>query len=472
MKNLIIPIEIKHRELQGAIVLAYIALKRGWTVYLGQKSQIFPFIQFFSKSIWFLKSIVPGELSNLLKIKSSDHKITTLDVEGLILSNGKFGAIKRYSLATIKEADIIFFWGDKSHYEPVAKVFPSIKHKSIISGSPIIDGWHYEKLNFLNQTKSTDNFKKTILISVNFARADPKFKYARKVYEKFYSGFDNYKKNELDSYNNLIEAEYKLKEVSFLHFKDIIPKISKKFSECRIIVRPHPEENLDFWKKYLSTYKNVIIENQKSTSSQLLISDIFIHFNSTMSIQSCYFDKITLMFNPIKETSLNDAISPITQDVSIICKDVKELFKNIANPDHKIMKTKKKKIKNYIRYLDNNNNLLSSELIINQIDKINIKTNNSKNRLNSIYSIIYFINFNLKFFILFCLGSLSIIIPFFRKRFERFRWRYVLGKKKWDKTSKKYIFDYFFSLIKDKEFQNKLVIKKHFGGFFILKLDK
>ena len=28
MKNLIIPIEIKHRELQGAIVLSYIALKR------------------------------------------------------------------------------------------------------------------------------------------------------------------------------------------------------------------------------------------------------------------------------------------------------------------------------------------------------------------------------------------------------------------------------------------------------------
>ena len=97
MKNLIIPIEIKHRELQGAIVLSYIALKRGWTVYLGQKSQIFPFIKFFQNQYYF-KSIVP-ELSNLLKIKSSDHKITTLDVEGLILSNGKFGAIKRYSLA-------------------------------------------------------------------------------------------------------------------------------------------------------------------------------------------------------------------------------------------------------------------------------------------------------------------------------------------------------------------------------------
>ena len=99
---------------------------------------------------------------------------------------------------------------------------------------------------------------------------------------------------------------------------------------------------------------------------------------------------------------------------------MKELFKNIANPDHKIMKTKKKENKNYIRYLDNNNNLLSSELIINQIDKINIKTNNSKNRLNSIYSIIYFINFNLKFFILYCLGSLSIIIPFLERDLRDF----------------------------------------------------
>ena len=88
MKTLIIPLEIKHREYLGGIILAYFALKNGWTVYFGQKSQIFPFINTLPKSIWYLKSIVPGEIQNLKKIKKYGHKITTLDIEGLILSNG------------------------------------------------------------------------------------------------------------------------------------------------------------------------------------------------------------------------------------------------------------------------------------------------------------------------------------------------------------------------------------------------
>lgn len=468
MKNLIIPVEIKHRELQGALILSYFALKMGWTVSLGQKSQIFPFIKYFSKSIWFLKSIVPGELSNLKKIKSFGHKLTTLDVEGLILSNGKFGVIKRYSKESINLVDKIFFWGKKSHYEPVYKIFPEIKNKGYITGSPIIDGWYFEKLNF----KKKYNNKKTILVSVNFARADPKFKNARKVYEKFYSGFKNYTKNELNEYTNLIESEYKLKDESFFHFKELIPKLCSEFVNYNIIVRPHPEENIDFWIKYLSKFDNVKVDNQVSTSSQLLSCDYFIHFNSTMSIQSCYLDKMTIMYNPIKDVNLNNAISPITQDVSIICDNINDLFHHIKKPNHKKMSQKKNKINLYIKYKNEINKELSSILILNELEKIEISSTNSKDNLYSFLSIYSYLVFHLKFFILFLLGQLSFIAPFLKKKYERFKWRYVLGKKKWDKTSNKNLIDYFQSLINDKEFLNQLIVKKHFGGFFILKLKK
>ena len=201
MKNLIIPIEIKHREILGAISLSYSALNNGWTVFLGQKSQIFPFIPFFYKSIWFLKSIVPGEISNLIKIKKYGHKLTTLDVEGLILSNGDFGPIKRYSEQTIELAEAIFYWGAESHYEPVKKVFPNIKNKSFVTGSPIVDTWFLEKNNFYSKKKLIKKTNKSILISVNFARADPKLKKARKFYEKFYSGFQNFRGNDIVNYN-------------------------------------------------------------------------------------------------------------------------------------------------------------------------------------------------------------------------------------------------------------------------------
>ena len=73
-------------------------------------------------------------------------------------------------------ADIVFFWGKKSHYYPVLSCFPDIKNKAVISGSPVVDAWNIAKKKFV---KKHNDDRKKILISVNFARADKKLKKVR-----------------------------------------------------------------------------------------------------------------------------------------------------------------------------------------------------------------------------------------------------------------------------------------------------
>ena len=96
-KNLIIPLEIQKRELNPAINLVIEALKKNWTVFIGQKQQLFPFIKTLPKSVWYLKSIVPGEHTLIKKIYSSKHLITTMDIEGLIPANIPNAYKQRYS---------------------------------------------------------------------------------------------------------------------------------------------------------------------------------------------------------------------------------------------------------------------------------------------------------------------------------------------------------------------------------------
>ena len=69
----------------------------------------FPFIEKLPSSTWYLKSIVPGEISLLRKIKKYNHKITTLDIEGLITPNLRDSLKTRFSKKTIDLADAIFF---------------------------------------------------------------------------------------------------------------------------------------------------------------------------------------------------------------------------------------------------------------------------------------------------------------------------------------------------------------------------
>ena len=80
LEFLIIPIEIKRRELDAAVNMSIKFLKNNWTVYLGQKQQMFPFIKDFSRSVWFLKSIVPGENSILIKLNQIGTVSETIEV--------------------------------------------------------------------------------------------------------------------------------------------------------------------------------------------------------------------------------------------------------------------------------------------------------------------------------------------------------------------------------------------------------
>jgi len=149
-KILVIPIEIQSREMEGALLLAHEAIERGWIILIGQKQKIFPILSNIKNSFFFVKSIVPGEISLLKLIKKNNNFLSSLDVEALITANINDSLKQRYNYETINLADLIFFWG-KNHFNQFCKTFEEIKNKNskkfIITGSPIIDVVNLKKRN-------------------------------------------------------------------------------------------------------------------------------------------------------------------------------------------------------------------------------------------------------------------------------------------------------------------------------------
>jgi surface carbohydrate biosynthesis protein len=165
-KYLYIPVEIYRRELNGMLILAITAAQSGWSVLLGGKRAIMPYLNKLPEGIVLVKSVVPGEYANLKKIKNEGHKITSLDAEGLILTQGPTGATERYSEQTIELADALFFWGKRQLR--VAKYdFPSIQKRAHVTGSPIFDFWRYRKFFPAHTKKKLE--KKCILIATSFS---------------------------------------------------------------------------------------------------------------------------------------------------------------------------------------------------------------------------------------------------------------------------------------------------------------
>ena len=103
---------------------------------------------------FFYKSAVPGEEKNIMKIKDHNHKLTVLDIEGLVLAPEPIGAKRRYSNKNISKLDHVFFWG-REDYNRAIKKFPKIKKKSSILGSHIVNKWKiFKKKNNLKKIAS------------------------------------------------------------------------------------------------------------------------------------------------------------------------------------------------------------------------------------------------------------------------------------------------------------------------------
>lgn len=447
-KYLVIPIEIKSRELDGSLYLALEALKKGWDVILGQKQVIWSVMEGLPPSIFFYKSAVPGEEKNIMKIKDHNHKLTVLDIEGLVLAPEPIGAKRRYSNKNISKLDHIFFWG-REDYNRAIKIFPKLKKKSSILGSHIVDTWKiFKKKNNLKKNR------KQIMISTNFARSDKKLKNARYELEKLM--FKKISKKQ----DKLLKAEYELKEKGYENFLKMIKNISKKLPNKKFIIRPHPEENLSNYKTLLDL-KNVKIDNKTDRKKQLITSSFLIHFNSTMSVEARFLEKKVLMYYPVRDKELMKVVCPTPKKISNSCFSMTDLQKNI---------NRNIKQRNLNSFLKNwkDVNYRSSKEIVKVFDKINEKLNRDKNTdFNMLRMFFNFLKFKLKNNLFIIFGYLSFLLPFLKGKYRRGIYRTIIGQGKWIGLNENEIRQKILYLNDDKKFNTKKIkINKYFNNMF------
>lgn len=471
-KFLVIPIEIQKRELLPACNILIEAINNGWSIFIGQKQEIFPFIEILPKSVWYLKSIVPGEISLLKKIKKNNHAITTLDIEGLITPNIKNSLKTRFSKNTIALADAIFFWG-KNQYSSFRDNFKSIKlQKLFVTGSPVADEW----LKSAHNIKKKISNEKKILIIPSFGYANTETKNLNLIYafdnigvKNFYGNLKNKSKISKRIFNNIIN-DFNSQKLAYSSFCKMIPKLCKTFKNYSVVIRPHPAENKELWNNF-KNIKNLKIDNLTSSSKQIANSKFIIHFNSTMCVQSALMGKTNIIFSDL-DNKYNKIINPSVKELSYFCKNFSEL-------SNVIKKNKNKNYSNSLKRLLANtiyNKQNSSNRILNVIEKIktheNIKDFDFQSIKFSLISIFYYVKYETINEIIVPFLSYFSFIPYFEKFshgniYRKYNVnRKELIKNKWKKINKREILSVVNQAKKFRYIKNKYKIHQHFSGFF------
>ena len=387
-KVLYIPLEIFSRELGGGILLANTALNRGWKVIIGGKKSFFDNLYRFNpnRGIFFLKSIVPGEVFIQDRLKNCGHRIVSLDVEGLVRTPGSAGVKLRYSNESIERTDLIFFWG-KEHFNAVQNIFPRVSKKSYISGSPIFDEVLLNRELRIQERKNF-NFPKKILIATSngFSNNINGTAFAIKMAENAHNNSINAEEK------SILDKKVELDFIIFEFWQSIIPKISKKFSDYEIVLRPHLTENFDFWIRFIEPFNNIRIDTNASILCELRSAEVFLHFNSTASISARLIGVPSIMICPEGlSTEHRERITFVKEFSSVISKpEDLELLLGSTNVSKKSEKD--------LGYYCHNANLkskYSSDLIL---DKLEAQFSFSDNQNLKILpkSIIKIVRFNIR----------------------------------------------------------------------------
>lgn len=319
-KVLYIPIETKSREFQSKLLLSYLALKAGFEVIIGRKGYIYNLASRYGNGVLIMKSGSPV----LNDLTGENLFIIVNDAEGIVFNDDDL-FIKR--LNPIQKFDHIFLAGKKQYnifteYAKTNKV-PSMS----IIGEPRFDLINENFLRISNQNsndKFPNKFKPFVLIPTSFSIANPTSYYKKKSTYKLLAISEDF-----------FEEKFLIEE-----FITMIDGVSKTFPQFNFVIRPHPSEDISFWRKKFVTKKNIFIIQTGTSINWLYSSELVIFNKSTVGLEAMLLRKPAINFKPhnlFSNNMITEKIGKVAynakQVISLIQEELVE-NKTILTHDH------------------------------------------------------------------------------------------------------------------------------------------
>lgn len=373
-KTLYLPIEIKVREFPHKVYLSFEALKKNYRIYLGNKSDLYQLIaQKKGRGGAFMaKGSIKSTSIELIKKKCDVFCIFDEEMNrsmqnyvpgSSMLDFYKYMLITRLNSKNIKQLDKYYCFN--RDILKSANLILNKKKNILLSGHLKED--LLKKKNLLiferNRKKIKSKYGEFILFNSDFlALYDPDFHI--NYNEIMMKENDvNKKITKMDTKN--ITTLYQHKYRNFLYFMNFLEKIEKKMRNLKMIIRPHPREDGDYWKKITKKFNNIKVVNPTDdVTPYILASKGVMHNGCSTAISSLIIGKPTAYF--INKDDINKTHTQ---------KDILESSIVVNNPDDfdKWLISIKKNSKKYLKknkYINGfNKKNLSSEIILKDLDK-------------------------------------------------------------------------------------------------------
>jgi len=364
--KILYPLETKKRELDGALCLAAELIKGGHEVFLGPKREL-KFKLDVLKPNLFIGSNGSYSSSNLKRFKyivDTGCKIAIIDTEGGVIIDEIYK--KRHDKRMLNYCEHFFAWGQKGKellHEgtkyPLEKITASgVPWFDVLTIKGVIPKIYSQEIESIQKEYSSG----FILYNSRFSGPNTYNKEVKKDFS------NNLSKNERFHYtNNLFEK-----------INNSIRVVAENFSDHKLIIRPHPSENKDFYLNQFSDLPNVYVDDRFNVRPWIYLSSLMFHNGCTTAIESSLMNKPTIA---IQEIENNQFDVHLPNDISIIVKNNESLVSMInklikGDESYFLNNVQKESLNRYIANITQK----ASPIIAETIN--NIEPNNIQSKFN------------------------------------------------------------------------------------------
>ncbi|HYA03640.1 MAG TPA: surface carbohydrate biosynthesis protein [Syntrophobacteria bacterium] len=287
--TLVIPVENQVRELDPKLLLACVAARRGFSSVIGSRRELELRIASFSRSVYLSKSMTVRSLLMFYLARKLGHDVVTWDEEALVHLPPEMYFSRRLSSAAMRQVSHLFAWGEDN--AELWRQYPALPSGTPIhvTGNPRGDLLRPDLLSFYAREVEDicSRYGEFILVNTNFNHVNA-----------FYAGLNLFKPVKAPGQRPefgraargmtraYAEGLRDHKQAIFDHFQHLIPDLEQAFPDYTIVVRPHPTENQEPYRKIAAGCERVQVTNEGNVVPWLLTTRALVHNGCTTGVEA------------------------------------------------------------------------------------------------------------------------------------------------------------------------------------------
>ncbi len=327
-QNILLPVEIKNRELDAMILLACILAEQGSHVIMGDRRTIKVNIHHFPRSLYLGKSVTGDINKHYRYYQRLGHTVTALDEEGLVIYSKDIYLTRRVGVETLRHVSALFAWGKEN-----AGIWQSCLPKEQtgkvhITGNPRFDLLRTPLREIYREQaeKLKQRYGPYVLFNSNFHWVNTRNQFYTRLPDPddIASG-----KIPVPPFYNPELARYRIG--LFRAFLDALPQLAEQFPGVQFILRPHPAENPAPWEQATAHLANCHVIHEGEVIPWILGSQAVLHHSCTTAVEATVLGKPVVCYRPLKDEALDPELPirlsrQVTSEAALI-----ELFGEILS---------------------------------------------------------------------------------------------------------------------------------------------